>query len=386
MSPSWIVLFLLAGAPAAAAPTGAPPDDALAASAENRSATRKRSDKAKPRPTTRSPERTARPATTRPPVSAPTNRSATTVTPRPPERRTEQARQQLRPVPPPTGTTRPYVTPERQAPVVSRTLSRPPPRDVRPHPRAAHPPPPVRTYRPYYTHWYVHPYYRYLHTSSVVVRLDFRVSPFDPLWLPPGRPGWIWVPGYWVYGQWYPGYWRPASHTAVLVRQHRYVFVPGWWQGPTYIEGWWRVDARPDWVWVTGRYLGDGTYVAGHWRPVAEGPPGYTWEPGFYDGQDWIDGFWRPKRVKGFTWIHAYFDGDGVYHAGYWEPFATKPGKVWIPGWFDGTTWNPGYWVDERDYREADPARYVPESDDGPSTPGRYDDVDDLPLALPAET
>lgn len=377
MSP-WLALFLLA--PSVALADDVPQDDdGVAATTENRSSTaRKRARKP------RSTHRTARPATTRPAPRSPSNRTSVAPAPRPPERRTEVVRNRIRPVPAPRGTVRAYDAKRPQNPLVSRALARPTPREVRRHPLAHHPPPRVRSYRPWYTHWYVHPYYRYLHTSVCVVHLPFATHPWDPMWVPPARAGWVWIPGYWAYARWHPGYWRPAAHPAVLVHRGRYVYVPGWWSHGVYVEGWWRVEARPDWIWVPGRYLADGAAVPGYWRPTDIGPRDYVWEPGFFDGSEWIDGFWRPEKVKGFVWVRAWFDAQGVFHAGYWEPKADKPGQVWIPGWFDGATWNPGYWVPEATYRDADPERYVPEASDGPTPRVDLDDDGEPALALPA--
>jgi hypothetical protein len=169
-----------------------------------------------------------------------------------------------------------------------------------------------------------------------------------------------------------------------------YVYVPGWWQGDLYIEGWWRPVTRSDgeWTWVEGYYLEDGTWVPGHWRPAGQSPEGYIWEPGFFDGETWVDGFWRPEFYPGHVWVSRAFDEDGVYHAGYWEPLEDRPGQVWIPGWFDGTQWVQGYWVDEAEYQTANPESWQPEEgwDDGweeSATP--VEGAPELPLALPVE-
>lgn len=86
-------------------------------------------------------------------------------------------------------------------------------------------------------------------------------------------------------------------------------------------------------------------------------------------------------------WVSSWFDEDSVYHAGYWEPLADKPGHVWVPGWFDGTTWALGYWVTDAEYGSADLEAWQPEpgwndgwdADDEPT----LDEVPDLPLAVP---
>lgn len=259
-------------------------------------------------------------------------------------------------------------------------------------------------YRPWYTRWYVHPYYRWCYGTSVVVHFGFGTHAWMDSWIPPSRLGWTWVPGYWAWGYWHPGYWAPIAPPPT-----RYVFVPGWWEKrqekEVYVEGYYRVDERDGWEWVDGFYLDDGTYVRGHWRPAGDAPSGYTWEPGFYDGETWVDGFWRPEFRKGFVWLASWFDEDGVFHSGYWLPQEERPGHVWVPGWFDGNQWVEGYWVAEETYRSADLQSWeapegwnagwdeVDDVDDEEEDAGaplaesvpppEADQPDDLPLALP---
>jgi hypothetical protein len=142
-----------------------------------------------------------------------------------------------------------------------------------------------------------------------------------------------------------------------------YVFVPGWWIGDVYIEGYYRIPDRSDgdWVWVDGHYNEDGSYIPGHWRPVADGPDGYVWEPGFFDGTVWVEGYWRPARRDGYRWVVATYNSDGIYEAGFWDPVDDKPGYVWIPGWFDGNQWIEGYWVTKAEYENTDPSKYEPD-------------------------
>ena len=270
--------------------------------------------------------------------------------------------------------------------------ARPDWRHLRPHPHAAAPPPPAWFYKPWYAHWWVHPYWRYTHASYVVVHFDFVVHAWLHWWVPPLRPGWTWVPGYWSYGYWHPGYWRPLAPPPV--RQGvTYVYVPGWWQGDIYVDGYWRPTMRTDgdWVWVDGYYLEDGTYVSGHWRPAGHGPEGYVWVPGFFDGETWVGGFWRPEYYPGYVWVSGGFDEDGVFHAGYWEPIDDNPGHVWVPGWFDGTQWIQGYWVTEEEYQQADPENWQPEEgwndgwqEQGAATPTAPAEPE-VPLAIPVE-
>lgn len=293
---------------------------------------------------------------------------------------------------PPTVVKIPYTGPAPAA-TVSLAHSRdhrfahPRPHWVRPLP--GHPVPAHRWYRPWYTHWWVHPYYRWMHATVVFVHFDFTPDPWGPAWLPPPRAGWDWVPGHWAGAIWVPGHWRPIAPAPAWYRVP-WRFVPGFWAGPIYVEGYWRQEARPDWVWVEGEYLADGSYLPGHWEPVGPGPEGYVWEPGFWDGQDWIEGYWRPAARAGYRWVSAHYDPDGSHHAGYWEPLEQRAGWVWIPGWFDGDQWQPGYWVKQSDYDNADPDAWTPPEgwDDGwdnttPPPSADESDAESAPLALP---
>lgn len=245
-------------------------------------------------------------------------------------------------------------------------------------------------YRPWYSHWYVHPYYRWHHATTVVVGLGFPVYAWSVGWVPPSRAGWMWVPGHWTYGWYTPGYWSP-----VAVAPIGYAYVPGWWVGDAYVEGYWRAESRSGWEWVEGSYLEDGTYIRGRWEPTGDGPDGYTWEPGFYDGEAWVDGFWRPEYRDGYRWVDGWFGDDGVYRAGYWEPLEARSGAVWVPGWFDGNEWVGGYWVAEDQYERESQKEFQPEQgwDAGRSgsdtksvaAPRGGSEGDDRPLALPVE-
>jgi hypothetical protein len=117
-----------------------------------------------------------------------------------------------------------------------------------------------------------------------------------------------------------------------------------------------------------------------------------VWEAGFWDGDDWVEGFWRPASRSGFRWIDAGYRDDGVWEAGYWEPLAPRSGHVWVPGWYDGGAWQDGYWVTEAEYDAANPDAWTPPEgardgwDAAPSEPpAGAVDADDVPLALPAD-
>lgn len=249
-------------------------------------------------------------------------------------------------------------------------------------------------YRPYYTRWYVHPYYRHVYATRVVVGFGFATYAWRSSWAPPPRAGWSWQGGYWSrYGYWVPGYWVPRARVSVPVG---YVYVPGWWDDDAYIEGYYRKERRDGWVWEDGYYLENGDYIRGHWRPTQPPRAGYLWEAGFWDGETWVEGFWRPEARRGFTWASAYYDEDGVFHSGYWLPAEERPGFVWVPGWFDGNTWVEGYWESEQKYGSADIEDWQPEQgwDDGWDTGSGWGDGevvsngpaetgDEAPIALP---
>lgn len=350
----------------------------------------------RPEPTTPAPSRPAEPSkgpeAARTPVDRPTPAASS------PERRAPAIARPQAPEPPPREAThRPY-DPSRAQPqrppyeTRDHRYAHPDPRHVRAYPDAGHPPPHHHWYRPWYTHWWVHPYYRWVHTTRVVVWFDFHVDPWVAAWVPPPRPGWVWISGHWEGPVWIPGHWEP-THPPATWYGARWVYVPGFWIGPVYVEGYWRVERRADgrWEWVDGHYTADGAYVPGHWVPADPAPAGYVWEPGFWNGEHWVEGYWRPASREGYVWVSARYTADGTYEAGYWEPAAPRPGYVWIPGWFDGEKWVPGYWVPEADYRSTDPQAWTPPAgaEDGwnepaPSAPPTTaTEGDEVPLALP---
>ncbi len=223
-----------------------------------------------------------------------------------------------------------------------------------------------------------------MHATTLVRSVNYSV--WVEGWAPPPRAGWEWVPGGVVQGQWWPGYWRPVS-PAPIYGPATYVWVPGFWDYGVWFEGYWRIASRPGWVWIDGVYLASRHHLRGYWLPTSDAPEGYVWEPGFWDGEDWVGGFWRPESRVGYRWVSSAFDEQGLFHAGYWEPLQDEPGMVWVPGWFDGTSGQEGYWVPQAEYEAADPAGWQPDegwddgwrdADDGVPDPG------DPPLALPA--
>ena len=255
------------------------------------------------------------------------------------------------------------------------------------HPQAHHAPPRFTPYRAWYSHWWIHPFFRWQHATIRAVQFPFAVTAWVVDWTPDPRPGWTWVAGRHVGPVWHPGHWRPAHTRAVVYSSISYIYVAGYWSGDTYLEGYYRPEERTDgdWAWVEGYYLEDGVYVAGHWVPSGTPPEGMTWEAGFFDGEEWVEGFWRPGQRSGHRWISSYYDDEGVYHSGYWEPIQAQAGAIWVPGWFDGNTWQEGYWVPTEEYESADLTAWEPEPgfDSGWSEDPEPVSEDTMPLAVP---
>jgi hypothetical protein len=257
------------------------------------------------------------------------------------------------------------------------------------HSHARHDVPHRYYYRPWYTRWYVHPYYRWVVATSVFIHFSWEVHAWDAAWVPPARVGWTWVPGHVAYGHYHPGHWSPVASAPSRYGRH-WVYVPGWWVGGYYVDGYYRWQSRDGWHWVDGAYDQDGDYLPGHWEPDGGGRAGYTYEPGYWDGETYVEGFWRPSSRTGYRWVSSAYATDGTYHSGYWEPIEAKPGQVWVPGWFDGNTWIDGYWVSEAEYDKADAKNYEPEKGwdagwEGGSSAGENPPADEVPLAIPAE-
>ncbi len=252
-----------------------------------------------------------------------------------------------------------------------------------------HPHPHYVWYRPRWTHWWVHPYWRWTHATSVVIAFDYTPDPWDHAWAPPARAGWVWVPGHMQGGWWVPGHWEPVRAAAPTWYGTSWVWVPGWWMGPVWVEGYWRPVTRPGWLWADGYYLDDGEYVRGWWEPESAPPqPGYVWEGGHYDGETWVEGYWRPESREGYRWVSAWLDAESaIYYEGYWEPLEAKPGMVWVPGWFDGSQWVEGEWVTEAEYAEseAEAENWQPNEgwDQQPAEGQNVLPKDELPPALP---
>ena len=110
---------------------------------------------------------------------------------------------------------------------------------------------------------------------------------------------------------------RPRVHWRVVVPAPAVrVVVNPWMFG-------YRPAPRPGWVWVEGYYAQDGTWVPGYWAP-AQPRPGYAWVPGYWDGDRYVEGYWREAGRPGFVWVDGYYDR-GRYNPGYWAPAGGPP-------------------------------------------------------------
>lgn len=363
--------------------------------------------KVQPRPSADRPNDAGRPDASRSANPSSVDRSRPAAADRPGQRAIEPAvNRPVEPVhraasPAEVRTTARVVVPARRVPVVTRVpavtqrtvvLHRSNDhRFARPSPfvviaRPVRPPPRVVWYRPYWTHWWVHPYWRWTHATVVIAALSFDLNPWNDVWVPPTRAGWVWVPGRFGPWGWVPGYWTPTG-PAPRAYGVDWVWVPGYWMGTVYVDGFYRRAVRPGWTWVEGYYLSDGSFVRGYWAQEGEPPErGYVWEGGYWDGEYWVEGFWRPESRAGYRWVSAWLDEQGIFHAGYWEPLEDRPGMVWIPGWFTGEKWEEGYWVSEREYENTDAENWKPDEGwDTHAPAGVLPETDEPPPAIPVQ-
>ncbi|MFM2246638.1 MAG: hypothetical protein RL071_2712 [Pseudomonadota bacterium] len=274
-------------------------------------------------------------------------------------------------------------------PVDPRT-ARPNPVRRLPHPEASGPPPANYGYGPRYTMWWVYPWWRYTSPTTVIVVLPGVLYPWMIGWEGPPRDGYLWLEGHTMAGYWWPGSYQPTLSPPEFYGVP-YVWVDGYWIGARYVEGFWRPERRldGDWVWVDGAYDAEGAYHPGTWEPAAPWPAGMTWEPGFFDGQQWVEGFFRPPSRAGFVWVEARVDpANGVRHNGHWLPLEQRPGHVWSPGWFDGRQWNEGTWVTSAALAAGVPSDWAPAPGAEPDGGARVAEPDltpagELPLAVP---
>lgn len=107
-------------------------------------------------------------------------------------------------------------------------------------------------------------------------------------------------------------------HVRVVVPAPRvHVVISPWAYG-------YRPVPRPGWVWVDGHYADGGVWVPGYWMP-SRPRPGYAWVPGHWEGDRYVDGYWRELNRPGFTWMDGYYDRAGRWHEGYWAPVGPPP-------------------------------------------------------------
>ncbi len=85
-------------------------------------------------------------------------------------------------------------------------------------------------------------------TKPVKDQLEFRIAPPPQRReaVPPHRPGYVWVPGYWDWRNarhsWVVGHWQPERRGCHW-KAHRWVSAEGRWY---FQPGGWVRDARPE--------------------------------------------------------------------------------------------------------------------------------------------
>lgn len=85
-------------------------------------------------------------------------------------------------------------------------------------------------------------------------------------------------------------------------------------------DGWNRRAApvvRTGYAWIPGHVDNAGFWVPGHYRPVMS-RPGYEWEPGYWRGAVYVDGFWRPNHVQGLRWVPGHYTDNRGFMPGHW--------------------------------------------------------------------
>jgi hypothetical protein len=124
------------------------------------------------------------------------------------------------------------------------------------------------------------------------------------------RTGYAWITGYWDSGIWVSGFWRPTMSRTGYSYSPGHVGLDGYW-----VSGFWRRGARSGYMWVDGYYVGD-SFVWGFWRPVRV-RSGYTWIVGYRNSGVWYSGRWRRSVRAGYYWMPGRYNR-GVYVAGTW--------------------------------------------------------------------
>lgn len=114
--------------------------------------------------------------------------------------------------------------------------------------------------------------------------------------------------------------------------------------GEVCAPGFWRLRTRSGYLWVNGYWDGD-RYIPGYWRPRQARGSSWVWAPGHWAGKYWIEGHWRPARRSGYQWEIGHWDRSGNWHDGHWRPVTQRPDREWVPGyWLPGDKWKEGYW------------------------------------------
>lgn len=114
------------------------------------------------------------------------------------------------------------------------------------------------------------------------------------------------------------------------------------------VPGFWRLRERLGFTWVVGFWEGD-SYIPGYWKPLKHKGSQWAWVPGHWWGKHWIEGKWRPVRRTGYSWVPGHWTRGGEWNEGFWRPAkALKPNTVWVPGyWGPNDDWKEGYWRPE---------------------------------------
>ncbi len=110
------------------------------------------------------------------------------------------------------------------------------------------------------------------------------------------------------------------------------------------VPGFWRLSVRPGFTWVDGFWKGE-IYVPGYYRPNRDRGRNWAWVPGHWGGDRWLPGRWRPSQRAGYDWIEGHWTREGEWIEGFWRPLARAPrGMVWEPGYWNARGWVEGFW------------------------------------------
>lgn len=138
---------------------------------------------------------------------------------------------------------------------------------------------------------------------------------------------------------------QPGSRSAAPGRNFVWV-KPYRLPGGLWVQGFWRPRVMAGFTWVAGYWdRQNGFYVAGFWRPLRP-KPGYVWVPGYWLDGRWYPGLWRAAGRNGFVWIPAHWSRSGEWIQAHWRPAGPAPrDQVWVPGHYDHSgRWMEGHW------------------------------------------